>query len=236
MNSPATTNDPERFNVIKECTESYGVGDAGADWPNNILSQHTVVYPSGIMVRAGDAVTPEVDAEELELCSALAAEAKSIIGDIPVGMGSEAEDPFLPFFICQCPGIATPTEITADLIRDRFGGTIFPPATITTEPLEASGTWWDEVTESAEDFEADEDDAEDDNLAAWQRLIDWFASSSHLSQATFVRIGEQEALEELELEAMPAGTEMPGSVLPRMAIALTQQGSIVGLFGYTVQT
>lgn len=235
MNSPAVASDSDRFDVIKACTERYDVGSADADWPNNILSQHTVVYASGIMARAGDAIAPDVDAAELERCRTLAAAAKDIIGDIPVGMSSESEDEFSPFFICNRPNAAIPTAITADLIRDRFGGTIFPPATITTEPLEASGIWWDEVTEDAEDFD-DEDETAGDYLAAWHRLIDWFASHAELSHATFVRIGDPEALEDLDPEDMPTGTEMPGSALPRMAIALTPQGSLLGLFGYTVQT
>lgn len=235
MNSPAVISDPERFDIVKECTESYEVGDANADWPNNILSRHTVVYSSGIITRAGNATVPEVDAAELERCRVLAAAAKDLIDDTPVGMGSESEDTFLPFFICHRPDAPIPTAITEDLIRDRFGGTIFPPATITTEPLVASGIWWEEVTEAAEDFE-DEEDVEENDLTAWHRLIDWFANHAQLLQATFVRIGDSEALEELDPEEMPAGTEIPGSVLPRMAVALTPGGSLVGLFGYTVQT
>lgn len=235
MNFSPVVSDSERFDVIRECTESYEVGSADADWPNNILSQHTVVYPSGIMARAGDAIAPEVDAAELELCRTLAAAAKDVIGDIPVGMDSESGDGFSPFFICNSPDAAIPTEITAELIRDRFGGTIFPPATITAEPLAASGLWWEEITEGAEDLE-DEAETADDYLAAWHQLIDWFASHAQLSQATFVRIGDQEALEDLDPDEMPEGTEMPGSVMPRMAVALTQRGSLVGIFGYTVQT
>lgn len=235
MNSPAVASDPDRFDVIRECTERYDVGSADADWPNNILSQHTVVYASGIMARAGDAIAPGVDATELELCRTLATAAKDIIGDIPVGMSSESEDEFAPFFICNRPDSPVPTEITAELIRDRFGGTIFPPATITTEPLEASGIWWEEVTEDVEDLD-DEEETADDYLAAWHQVIDWFASHAQLSQATFVRIGDSEALEDLDPEDMPAGTEMPGALLPRLAVALTPQGSLVGLFGYTVQT
>ncbi|MEM6447741.1 MAG: hypothetical protein AAF704_14440, partial [Cyanobacteria bacterium P01_D01_bin.123] len=201
------------------------------------LSQHTVVYPRGMISRTGDALAPEVDAAELEICRTLAVAAKDIIGDIPVGMGSESEDEFSPFFICNRPNAAIPTEITPELIRDRFGGTIFPPATITTEPLEVGGIWWEEITEDAEGFgDAATDELADDYLAVWHQLIDWFASHTQLSQATFVRIGDQEALEDLDSDEMPAGTEMPGSVLPRMAVALTPQGSLVGIFGYTVQT
>ena len=35
--------DDERKAVIAECTESYDVGDAGAEWPNNIISRRAVV-------------------------------------------------------------------------------------------------------------------------------------------------------------------------------------------------
>jgi hypothetical protein len=53
----------------------------------------------------------------------------------------------------------------------------------------------------------------------------------------FIRIGDFDALHALESKrCYPKGTEMPGSVLPRLAVGLTRSGSLVGLFGYSVQT
>jgi hypothetical protein len=53
-----------------------------------------------------------------------------------------------------------------------------------------------------------------------------------------VRIGDREALWEAESmkDELPAGTEISGCVLPRLALGLTRQGSLAGLFGYSVQT
>jgi hypothetical protein len=66
----------------------------------------------------------------------------------------------------------------------------------------------------------------------------------------FVRIGDREALWEWENSrfqqeiAEPedpkddalAGTRLSPGVLPRLALGLTKKGSLVGLFGYTVET
>ena len=233
MNLTTFTLDPERFAVLKECTESYDVGTPDAEWPNNILSRRTVVYESGLIAREGDDVIHNVDPAELDRCKTLAKDACETIGEIFVGMGSEAGDKYSPFFICNNVDGDRPTSITEEVIRQRFKGTIFPPATITAEPLEDSGVWWNEVTDWIADSDEDEKNA---YLGAWRLLIDWFKTQPDLSHATFVRIGDREALWDAESGDMPEGTEITGCVLPRMAVALTDAGSIVGIFGYTVQT
>jgi len=233
MNLTTFDTDPDRFAALKECTESYDVGTPEAEWPNNVLSRRTVAYSSGVIAREGDEVIHNIDPDELDRCKSLANEAREAIGDIDVGMGSEAGDEFFPFFICNDANADCPQSITEEMIRERFGGTIFPPATITTEPLQESGVWWNEVTDWVADSEGDDKDA---YLGAWRRLIDWFKTQPDLSGATFVRIGDREALWDAESGDMPEGTEVTGCVLPRMAVALTRAGSIVGIFGYTVQT
>ena len=233
MNLTTFDIDPDRFAALKECTESYEVGTPDAEWPNNILSRRTIVYESGVIARDGDHVNHNVDPDELDRCKSLATTAREMIGDIDVGMGSESGDQFFPFFICNNADAAVSNGITGELIRERFGGTIFPPATITAEPLEATGVWWNEATDWVADSEDDDKNA---YLGAWQRLIDWFKMQPELSDATFVRIGDREALWNAESGDMPEGTEVTGCVLPRMAVALTKSGSIVGIFGYTVQS
>ena len=63
--------DPDRLSLIRLCMDSFGVGDPGAEWPNNIISRKAVVYGSGAIARQGDAVRHHVDPAELALCQRL---------------------------------------------------------------------------------------------------------------------------------------------------------------------
>ena len=220
--------DAAKMDAIRECTESYGVGSTEAEWPNNILSRKTVVYSSGRISR-GMPVDHAVERDELELCNRLSREAKEIMTDTDVGMGSESCNPFREFFIAAIAGEPVPKKIDADLVRSRFGDTIFPLATITVEPFTESGTWWSEVlfdgSESGEEY-----------FVPWRAMIAWFRGQSAFVDTAFVRIGDSDALQELETETYPEGTKITGCVLPRLALGLTKNGSLAGLFGYTVRT
>ena len=58
---------------------------------------------------------------------------------VEVSMGSEAGDPFRPFYIVANANDRAPEAIDEALIRSMFAGTIFPPAAITVEPLAEAG-------------------------------------------------------------------------------------------------
>lgn len=225
--------DPALLAVIQECTESYDADPPGASWPSNLLHRQTVVYGSGLIAVAGMPVRHHVDPEELALCRELAAEARERIGGIEVGMGSESGAGFSPFFICGNSDEAAPGAITETWLRHRFGGTIFPPAGITIEPLAESGLWWREVTAGMEGLEESERTA---ILAAWRRLMAWFANHPRLSGSVFVRIGDYDGLRRLKADQLPEGTNTFGSVLPRLAVGLSGQGSLIGIWGSVVQT
>ena len=225
--------DPALLAVLKECTESYDADLPGATWPSNLLHRQTVVYGSGRIAISGNPVRHHVDPEELSRCRELAAQARAAIGDIDVGMGSEGGESFAPFFICANSDEAAPSAITPDWVRERFGGTIFPPAGITVEPLVESGRWWADVTAGIEGLEGPE---REERLAAWRRLISWFGSQGELSGAAFVRIGDYDELRKVKHDALPPGTNTFGCVLPRLAVALTKQGSLIGILGCVVQT
>jgi hypothetical protein len=220
--------DPERLAVLAECMENYGVGDDDAEWPNNLVSRRTVVYGSGVIARVGDVVRHAVDPDELSRCRRLAAEIATLMRGVEVGMGSESGDEFHGFFVAASAGDPPPRRIDEDLIRARFGGTIFPPATMTVEPLAEQGVWWSEVRGDYDELE--------ERLAPWRAMTAWFRGRPEFVDAAFVRIGDANALQEVPEEDWPAGTEMTGSVLPRLALGLTRDGSLVGLFGVCVQT
>src|SRR5690606_35479213 len=81
----------EKFaKVFEPCIDAYGSGDPEeTEWPNNVLSNQTVVYDSGVIARRSDSVVHRVDPEELARCERLAKAAASVLGSFPVGMKSE---------------------------------------------------------------------------------------------------------------------------------------------------
>lgn len=221
--------DPERLAAIRECMEHYDVGDPGAEWPNNLISRWAVVYASGHIASDGDPVRHAVDPDELALCRRLSAEVAGLMAGVSVGMGSESGDEFRGFFIAGSVGEPAPTVIDEALIRSRFGGTIFPPATITVEPLAEGTDWWAAVQQDGSESEAD-------YFVPWRAMIRWFRERPEFVSTAFVQIGERGALWDLPREEWPEGTEITGCVLPRLAVGLTRGGSLIGLFGHTVQT
>ncbi len=225
--------DSDRLLVLQECMDNYDVGSDDAEWPNNILSRKTIVFGSGLIARRGEVVQHRVDASELKLCKRLSEDVCEIMVGSEVGMGSESGDPFRAFFIAANVDDEVPERITADLIRSKFRGTLFPPVTITVEPLEESGIWWSEVLYDASDYD---DDEKEECLTPWRSMIQWFHKASELSSPVFVRIGDPSALESLQSDQYPVGTEITGSVLPRMAVALSRNGSLIGISGYVVRT
>ncbi len=222
--------DESRQLPFVECMKDYDVAeDPGAEWPNNIISRQTIVYGSGRIARRGEAVQHRVDPEELNLCQRLANEAAALMQGVEVGMGSGSSDPFFPFFVAANVGDPVPPTITPALVRERFAGTIFPPAEIVVEPLEASGAWWEAVQ-----YDGSEEEDPDAYLAPWKRMIDWFQAQDTFVSRVFVGIGTDAQLQEIPETDYPSGTVITGCVLPRLALGLTSAGSLVGLMGYAV--
>lgn len=214
--------------AISACANNYGIGDLQSEWPNNILSIKAVIYQSGRMARVGEIITHRVDPDELDLIRRLAHDCLKVMAGVSVGMGSESADRFHEFHSAANVGDEVPARIDEALIRARFGGTIFPAATITVEPFAESGIWWSEVVADGE--------GDGRYLYPWRSLIHWFRTQPEFIDSAFVRIGDWQSLNEADRATFPPGTEMPGGVLPRLALGLTKQGSLAGLFGYTVQS
>jgi hypothetical protein len=219
---------PSKLAILAPCMDPDGFDDEDAEWRNNLLSARTVVYESGVIARRGETVHHAVDPAELALCSELAGEAAAITKGASVGMGSESSASFAEFFVTANADAPRPTRIDEDFVRRAFGGTIFPPATVTVEPLKETGVWWSEVL-------ADGDGQPDAYFAPWRTLMAWFAHQDFVDSA-FVRIGDYGALLALDRASYPEGTDSPGCVFPRLAVGLTRGGSLAGLFGYVVQT
>ncbi len=225
-----------QFNVVipipspfQECMDNYDVGTADAEWPNNMISRNAVLYESGKIAPQGVRLRHNVDADELALCRALAKDVAGMMSGVEVGMGSESTDLFYGFFIIANLDDPARSVIDAELVRSQFGGTLFPLATITAEPLSEHGIWWSEVEE-------DGSESGPDYFRPWRAMIRWFQQQPEFVATSFVRIGDRDALWHIPRSSLPQGTVAVPCVLPRLALGLTKQGSLVGLFGVSVQT
>jgi len=247
---------PSRLAVVRECMDDYGVAtDDAAEWPNNILSRRTVVYGSGAIGRRGESVSHKVDPDELALCKALAKAARKLMKNVDAGLESEAQLDFRDFYIAANVGDPVPRRITEALIRQKFGGTIFPPATVTVEPLAEKAAWWAGVARSAQNIAEEEDEDTDlfgdegepaeggghsrEFLDTWRALVRWFRECPEFKDSAFVKIGDYDALRKLlrdKTAKLPEGTVTFASALPRLFVGLTQDGSLAGLFTYVVLT
>ncbi len=235
------------------CKDNYGCGDASKqEWPNNVLSTRMVVYDSGLIAREGDAVIHRVDADELARCERLSRAAEEIMKGHCVGMKSESDDYFHPYFQAATvspegtpPG--PPSEVDAALVRKLFAGTICPQDKVFVEPLIEGGFFWREATEPLDElFEDDFDEEEWASInptavrARWRSLIRFFNDSDELLHPSFACIGfyEYSAPEGAEVESTEprSDDEMAGSALPRFPFAFTPAGSVVGLFGSVTWT
>ncbi len=123
-----------------------------------------------------------------------------------------------------------PIRIDGDWIRSRFGGTIFPPATVTIEPLDEASPWFAVV----QDFYAN--DPGSDQLAHWRGLIHWFRGRPEFTDSAFVEIGDYSALTRLDPNQYPKGTLIHACVLPRLLLGLTRNGSLSGVITSVVLT
>jgi hypothetical protein len=228
--------DPARRAVLAECTDHYDIGDPHAEWPNNILSRETIVYESGVIARRGAVVRHEVDPDELDRVRDIAGGAARMLAGVEVGMGScGGPDPWHPFYVTANIGSigSIGSSIDEPMIRDRFGGTIFPAATVRIEPLSEQTRFWSDFA----DYHDDEGPAERGRvLGAMRGVMRWLAGHDALVDRAFVMIGEAEQLWSVPSAQYPPGTEMTGCVLPRLILGLTRAGSLTGVFGHTVHT
>lgn len=214
--------DKKKRQILEECCDDYGVGDAvEGEWPNNILSRKLVVYRTGHIGKKGAPIHINVDPDELARCERLAAALATVAAGRDCGIGSESDYPLRGFFLCANRDEPVPAAITPDLIRARFNATILPPSSITVEPLDENSSWWRNVSQNNQDFEQ------------WRDFLTLFDEYEELHGACAVEIGQYDEIPEDEL---PEGTEMNPPCFPRMFLALTEAGSLVGLFGLIVQT
>lgn len=209
--------EPRRLRPVLPTMENHDVGDPDEDWPHNVISTGTVAYSCGALYRPGDIkpVHKHLPAE-LKLCEKLANEAASFMQGIPLGMGSESNDKLLPFFVTASEGMEIPEEITEGVVRRAFGGSIHPNAQLVIEPLTEGTSWWQSVSSHCEDHPQ--------WLEKWKRTMQWFQDREELIGPVFIQIGGRD------------NPDLPGTVFPRLILAQTEEGSLVGLYGFVVHS
>lgn len=211
---------PEQYAALRQyldSADSDGSEEEG-EWFDNVISKQAVAYFCGAIGRNGEVLEHNHDPAELALCQQLSAEVAQIMATTKVAC-DEGEHLFLPFYITAKQGAVVPAQIIEAVIRSAFGDTIYPQAQIVIEPLEEAGQWWEDVIS---------DEETNENLAPWQGMIKWFHSQERLHSPVFVEIGDYPLDDEVFGNS--------GSVFPRLALALTESGSLVGVCGQVVHT
>ena len=154
-------------------------------------------------------------------CGKLAVEAASQMRGVEIGMGDESLfNYFQPFFIAASRHDAVPANLTEGFMRSAFGGAIYPEAQLIIEPLREAGQWWEAVlTDYGDDEKADK------RLQPWRAMIQWFQNRPELHGQAFLMIGDS---------PLPGANQ--GCAFPRIAVGITDAGSVVGFGGSVIHT
>ena len=222
------TIDPNRLLVISECTETYGMEERNPEeeWVWNVISRKAAVYSCGMFCREGELVEHNHTFSEMALCKRLSEAAATIMSGHFIDLGVENDHDFMPFYIVANEGVDVPDCVTEELIRSAFGGTIYPDADILVEPLAEGEEWWKHATEAYDD---DIECAQ--KVESWLKLISWFNDQVNLHSPVFVSI-DIDTLEDIKRKGIDLYNG--GCVCPRLAVAITKSGSLIGLFSCVV--
>jgi hypothetical protein len=211
--------DPRRLGVMAECRKCSGPPDRGGEWPGQFLSTRTIAYSCGVLARRGEAVVHAHDAEELKRCRRLAAEAAGIMKGVLIGGNDEGDHGLDPFWIPANVGDPVPKKITEPVLRKALRDTIYPGARLTIEPFKKTSDWWKRVSALHPDYDVVPEDFpnEPERVAKWKRLFEWFRKHTDIRSPVYVGFRES------------ADGEFHATVYPRLFVALTASGSLVGL-------
>jgi hypothetical protein len=216
--------DPRALKPLEECMrDNSGSNDPANEWPGNYISWKAVRYSCGVVSRAGATIEHRHDPAELALCRRLSQQAALLMAKTYLCMGDESDHHFAPFYVAANVGAEVSPAIGEKLVRAAFGGMLWPQAAVLVEPLAEAGRWWEAaigqpLADVEEGLPA---------LRAWKEMVAWFHGQPELHGASFVMVNDRP--DHRVREAI-------GCVFPRMALALSAAGSVVGLFGCVVHT
>ncbi len=218
--------DPSRLGVLAECREITSTPNNGDEWPSQFLSTRTIAFSCGVLARQGDGATHAHDAEELKRCRRLAAEAAKIMKGVRIGGTDEGDHTLDPFCIPANVGDPVPKRITEAMFRRAMRGTVYPGTVLIIEPFKKTAAWWKRTATLHPDYAVvpEEFPHEPERVARWKRLLDWFRGHDDLHAPVY--IGFKEVIQ---------GAFHP-TVYPKLFVALTAAGSLVGLATCVVWT
>lgn len=242
--------DTERLNPLRPCMECCGPESPRDEWNHSCIHPSTVAYACGCLFRPGQANNHNHDAEELARCRQWASEAAALMTGIEINE-SESTGKFAPFFVTANRDDKLPTELSEQFVRSAFNGTIYPLAKITLAPLNEDGRAWRAfaVTDWRVEFDtsnmfvlhehkvdpkreavinAAKEEARlrnEQTTVRWRELFRWFEAQPSFRDKKFVLIGENQ-LSDVNY----------GCVFPRLVVALTASGSLVGIASHAVHT
>lgn len=231
--------DSARLAPLRECMGFHdlkeNVDPPADEWKHGLLHPDTVAFSCGQLMLSGGLQEHNHDPNELRLCCQLAEEAAQIISGTDVNL-SESSSTFEPFYITANRGAEVPLELTPEFIQLVFCGIIYPQAEVVVQPFQEGNLAWDHfvvVTDPTEELKyTAPDDVEEfweerrQRVGAWQRLFDWFESREELHGSAYVMIGVDE----------PPSDTNRACVFPRLFLAITRSGSLVGICSHAVHT
>lgn len=183
------------------------------EWQYSNLSSRARAFSCGHLTR-GPAPDHRHAPAELALCKQVARGAAERLR--PLRLNDEGRGaPFVPYFAAAVVGAPVPTAVDEALVRAVFGGAISPRTAIGVTPLRQEGGRWVGLhdTPAAPRSEAAQ-------ARAWHEFGEWFAAQEGLRGHCFVCIGLSD--------------DDPGATMPRLVVALTPAGSLVGAASYVV--
>ena len=235
--------DLNRFVTISECIETHGMEYRAPEdeWVWNVISRQAVTYSCGAMCREGETLQHNHELSEIALCKRLSAEAANIMAAHYIHEGDEGSHKFSPFYVSANEGVFTPKILSEETVRLAFGGTIYPFAEVSVEPLH---NWVREKEKEFEDYLEDNEYPEGDRewdyernyVASWRELTEWFKQQPELHDASLVSIDIKRSARKNDPERNKRDRYNGGCVFPRLAVALTTGGSLVGVFSCVVHT
>lgn len=235
--------DPDRLTPLRECMQCYGPARPTDEWNHSCIHPRTVAYSCGQLAYPGGPNEHSHDPEEIDRCRRLAHDVAGLCRGLEVN-ASEGSSSLGPFFITAQRRAAVPDQLTPDVVRTAFGGTIYPAARIMLAPLEVGSRGWQEIAdnedgelhlppraeanytrEQLERLRQEEKTRWEAHVGRWRAVLAWFRGHEELHGGAFVLVGEDRL----------SGTNFC-CVFPRLVLGITRAGSLVGVCGHAVQT
>lgn len=213
----------EPSSSMQQCIDTYGIEGEG-EFVNNSISLEAQFWTCGMISRKGRIPKHDHDPKELARCHALANEAAALMGPFWNWLRSSADPVTEPFFVAAQCGAAFPAHMSETVIRNMFGGTLHPEASVVIEPLEEGTRWWREIEEDVRsDLARGQPDTKFDNLVQeWRNLMKWFRATDFVDPS-FVRITDS---------VKPCLTL--GCVFPCFLLGISK-GSLIGISTHVVE-